>query len=160
MKTKYFLRLVELNLALTTIFAAALPLPNSTSQSAEGRGTSNAPMIVNPSNVKAIETIEQNAKHKEMVATLKKIEEGAKKGDADQIKKRADLVASFQKDNPEGTPAGNSDEEIFSKIIANAEQELADELVEIAQELRDLANPPVQGAEVASPAICSNRVHK
>ncbi len=147
METKHLLKLAALNLALTTMFAAALPPPNTYIQSSEGSVAANAPMITNTSNVKAIEKMEQNAKHREIIATLRKIEEGAKKGDVDQLKKRAALVASFQ------------EEEIFSIIIADAEQELGDELVEIAQKLREVANTPVQGAEVA-PLAVGNRVHQ
>ncbi|MCX7342660.1 MAG: hypothetical protein NT128_00725 [Proteobacteria bacterium] len=148
MKTKYLLKLVALNLALTTVFAAALPSPSPSQSDGGGGGEHYKSMIANLSSVKIMKKMEEHAKHKEMLGILKQIEEGAKKGNAELLKSRTDLVTSFKADNLEGIPAGASDEEIFSHMVEGMEQEITEEMLAIAGDLHAGANPPAPGSRI------------
>jgi len=76
MKTKYLLKLVALNLALTTVFAAALPSP-SPSQATSKVADMHKNMLASMSSYKLIARINDHEKHGKILDLLKQIEDGA-----------------------------------------------------------------------------------
>lgn len=143
MKTKHLLKLLALNLALTTVFAAALPYP-SPSQSGGGGGRS---PLMSMSSVRIVARMQQQQEARKLLDNLKKIKNAAEK---------QAIINDMREDAPEllnaaaaTAGAGASDEKIFDTLLDMMEKEYMEETLAIARDLHAGATPtPAPGSRI------------